>query len=76
MKNSNKSLYYFFIVIVCGVESKLYGRYVNVIGFVVWMGGKGCFRWVVIMSWICDVVKADSFDGWSLVKVYVYFISL
>lgn len=50
MKNSNKSLHYLLTVTVCGAESKLHGRYVNVIGFAVWMGGKGRFRWAAIMS--------------------------
>lgn len=32
------------------LQANLYGKYVNVTGIAVWMGGKGNFKWAAIMS--------------------------
>ena len=54
------------------LKAELLGKFVNVIGFAVWMRGKGSFRWAAIMSFIYDAVMVDSLDGRSLVKVHAH----
>ena len=52
------------------LKAQLCGKYVNVIGFAAWMGGKENFRWAAVMSWISDFVKAYTLGGQNVVETH------